>query len=112
MTLHDTPTVPVLASDDEVLTTARALAERLAEGAAARDRDPLSARADLDELARSGLLGITVPPELGGAGCPRDPGRDLPAAGRGRPSIAQVLLPHFVLLGAVLGLGTRNCARR
>lgn len=82
---------------------ARAVAGRLAhefaEGAAARDRDRELPYAEIDQLASSGLLAITVPAEYGGAQLPpsvvADVVRILAAAD---PNIAQIPHSHFVYL--------------
>ena len=58
----------LIATDDEALDVARALAARFAEGAAHRDRVRAHPRAEIDAFSASGLWGITVPPEYGGAG--------------------------------------------
>jgi SfnB family sulfur acquisition oxidoreductase len=62
------PAATLIRSDHEALDVAHALAESFAREAAQRDAQR---RAPLDELARfsaSGLWGITVPREYGGAG--------------------------------------------
>ncbi len=82
---------------------ARAVATRLArefaEGAAARDRDRALPYAEIDRLASSGLLAVTVPAEYGGAQLPpsvvADVVRILAAAD---PNIAQIPHSHFVYL--------------
>lgn len=54
--------------DAEALAVARTLAERFAPEAAARDRDRLLPRRELDEFSQSGLWGITIPKRYGGPG--------------------------------------------
>lgn len=54
--------------DAEALAVARTLAERFAPEAATRDRDRRLPRRELDEFSQSGLWGITVPEQYGGAG--------------------------------------------
>jgi SfnB family sulfur acquisition oxidoreductase len=97
----------VIADGETALSVARGLAPEFAAGAAGRDRDRRIPTAELDEIAASGLLGITVPQSAGGAGVSNavlaEVMRTLAAAD---PSIAQTLLPHFVLTGALTGLGT------
>jgi len=61
-----------MTSDDQrmIRDTARAFArDRLAPGAAARDRTSAIEPEILSDLGALGFLGMTVPPELGGAGC-------------------------------------------
>lgn len=107
MSRYEITDIPVLGTDASVLTVARELAGHLRDGAVDRDRDRRPGREELDEIARSGLLSITIPRELGGGGVSTqtliEAFRLIAAAD---PSITQVLLPHFVLLGAVVGLGT------
>jgi SfnB family sulfur acquisition oxidoreductase len=88
--------VPVLGSADAVARAVE-LADRIARGAAERDRDRVLPYDEVRELAASGLLAITVPAGHGGA--------DLPAAvvaevfrllGRADPNVAQVPHSHFV----------------
>jgi SfnB family sulfur acquisition oxidoreductase len=97
----------VLADGEAALAAARALAPGLRAGASERDRHRLTPQPELDEIAASGLLGITVPPAFGGAGVSHavlaEVMRTLAEAD---PSVAQTLLPHFVLVGALSGLGT------
>lgn len=57
----------VIRSDDEAVAVARALAPRLAERAALRDREGHLPIDELDAYSQSGLWGITVPREYGGA---------------------------------------------
>jgi len=59
--------VAVIGSDAEALRTAQELAARFAPGAAERDRERRLPHAELDLFSRSGLGGITVPKDLGGA---------------------------------------------
>ena len=60
--------VRVIGSDEEAIGVAREVAARLLPGASARDRERTFPVAELDELSRSGLLGISVPRSFGGAG--------------------------------------------
>jgi SfnB family sulfur acquisition oxidoreductase len=59
--------VAVLVSDAEALAAAAGYAAAIRDGAIARDRDGALPFAELEELARTGLLGIRVPRALGGA---------------------------------------------
>lgn len=54
--------------DAEAIAAAQLLAERFAPEAALRDRERRLPWSELDALSASGLLGITVPREFGGAG--------------------------------------------
>ncbi|WGS51714.1 SfnB family sulfur acquisition oxidoreductase [Paraburkholderia sp. D15] len=67
---HESPTaVPELIADDaHALLAARRLANAFATEAALRDRERRLPWAELDAFVASGLWGITVPREFGGAG--------------------------------------------
>ncbi|SOY60597.1 SfnB family sulfur acquisition oxidoreductase [Cupriavidus taiwanensis] len=61
--------VPHLVRDDaEAIAIARRLAAHFAPGAARRDRERRLPWDELETFSASGLWGITVPPEYGGAG--------------------------------------------
>jgi SfnB family sulfur acquisition oxidoreductase len=60
--------VPIIRDDAEALRAAHALAAEFAPGAATRDRERRLPEAELRRLRESGLWGITVPREYGGAG--------------------------------------------
>lgn len=60
--------VPILRDDAEAVHAAHALAAEFAPGAAQRDRERRLPVAELRRLRESGLWGITVPREYGGAG--------------------------------------------
>ncbi len=58
----------LISTDAEALAVAERLAFDFAEGDSARDRDRLLPWQELDRFVASGLWGITVPKEYGGAG--------------------------------------------
>ena len=60
-------TAHIITTEAEAIDTARALAARFREGAGERDRDRRLPWAELDESLASGLWGITIPREYGGA---------------------------------------------
>jgi SfnB family sulfur acquisition oxidoreductase len=99
-------TVPTL-TDAEAVAVAAELGERFAKGSAERDADRVLPRAELDELAASGLLAVTVPAAYGGAEVSAytlaEVVRLLAA---GDPSIAQVPHSHFVYVNALRHAGT------
>ncbi len=85
---------PAVAGDP--LARARSLAEAFAVEAAERDREWRFPHQEMAELKRSGLLGLRLPRELGGAAV------DTPTIVRvtgevavGDPNIAQMLLIHY-----------------
>lgn len=56
----------LISSDAEAIEIARSLATRLAEGAAARDRDRILPWDEIELFTASGLGGLTVPRQFGG----------------------------------------------
>lgn len=61
------PPAHIIQSDAEAIEVARRVARQLAEGAAERDAQRRLPREELDLFSQSGLWGITVPREYGGA---------------------------------------------
>jgi SfnB family sulfur acquisition oxidoreductase len=96
------PTARVVADDAEALEVARSYAASIAPGAAARDRDRAIPVAELEELGRSGLLGITVPREFGGADVAHETvGEVFRIISAADPAIGQVPQNHFVFVEVV-----------
>jgi SfnB family sulfur acquisition oxidoreductase len=97
----------VIADDAEALAVAAELAARFREGAAERDASRKLPRAELDELAASGLLAVTVPGPHGGADVRAETlaevFRLLAAADA---SLAQIPQSHFVYVGVLRAQGT------
>jgi SfnB family sulfur acquisition oxidoreductase len=58
----------ILDGEDQVLAAARDFAARIAPGALERDRDRLLPWHEVEQFSQSGLWGITIPREYGGAG--------------------------------------------
>ncbi|MFP4900543.1 acyl-CoA dehydrogenase family protein, partial [Paraburkholderia sp. BR14261] len=58
----------VIADDAQAIAVAHALTQRLAEGAAERDRERRLPRDEIEWFSQSGLWAITVPKAYGGAG--------------------------------------------
>ncbi|WP_280233871.1 acyl-CoA dehydrogenase family protein [Nocardia cyriacigeorgica] len=80
-------------------TVATRLAAEFATGAAARDRDRELPYAQVDQLAASGLLTITVPAEFGGAElAPSAVAEVVRILATADPNIAQIPHSHFVYL--------------
>ncbi|WP_042280872.1 SfnB family sulfur acquisition oxidoreductase [Nocardiopsis alba] len=110
-----TDTVPprTIASIGEVLDVARSLLPSLSEGAAERDRDRVLPHGPVREISRSGLLGITVPRELGGLEAPASVVAEvLRLFGTVDLSLAQILQPHFSFLNALRLRGGRPARER
>jgi SfnB family sulfur acquisition oxidoreductase len=99
----------VLRSSTDAEESARRLAASFAVDAAARDRERRRPFAEIDLVSQSGLLGISVPTEFGGAQVPvaslAEVFRVLASAD---PSIAQIPHSHFVFLEALRLAGTHE----
>ncbi len=79
------------------LERALQLAARFAERAAAHDRDASFPFENFKELSEAGLLALTVPAALGGAGAgASDAARLLGIFGKADPSTALVLSMHYI----------------
>jgi SfnB family sulfur acquisition oxidoreductase len=61
-------TAHIIRTDAEALEMARSFAAELAKNALTRDRDRLLPFKEVEQFSQSGLWGITVPKEYGGAG--------------------------------------------
>jgi alkylation response protein AidB-like acyl-CoA dehydrogenase len=98
MTVTETVKAGRIATHDEAVAKATEFAAQFAPGAPERDRSGRFPRAELRELAQSGLLAIRVPKEYGGPGLGVETVvevvRILSAAD---PAIGQLTLPQFVL---------------
>ncbi|MFJ6725157.1 SfnB family sulfur acquisition oxidoreductase [Streptomyces sp. NPDC091281] len=99
----------VIADDAEALAVARALADAFRPGAAARDAERRLPRPEMDRLSASGLLGVTVPAEHGGA--------DVSAAtlaeifrllATADGSLAQIPQSHFAYVNVIRRQGTEQ----
>ncbi|MFE9245976.1 SfnB family sulfur acquisition oxidoreductase [Nocardiopsis sp. NPDC006938] len=112
-TVPGTPLVPVLAHADDALRAARSLAPLVASGAAARDRERRLPHEEIHAVARSGLLGVTVPRDLGGAAVGAATVAEvLRLLGSADLSLAQILQPHFAFLNALRLRGGPRAAHR
>lgn len=102
-----------IGSREEAVATARALAHKLAPGALHRDRSGRFPREELQEIARSGLLAITVPEQFGGLDAPVetvvDVVRILSVAD---PSIGQLTLSAFVVAFFIKELAAEELQER
>ncbi|MFI7026367.1 acyl-CoA dehydrogenase family protein [Micromonospora sp. NPDC049900] len=103
----------VIRTDEEAVEVARKLAAVFADEAGVRDRDRRLPEAEVDELSASGLLGVTVPAEFGGAEVSvatlTEVFRTLAAADA---SLAQIPHSHVVFLQALRLQGTEEQQRR
>lgn len=97
---------PPLLDDDAALAAADAVRAVLATGAAARDRDRILPRAELDAVSDSGLLGITVPARFGGRPVStRTVAQVFATLARGDASVAQIPQSHLTFLDALRRTG-------
>ena len=92
--------VHVIRGDAEAIDVARRVGERLADGAAERDRVRRLPFAEMDELSRSGLLAITVPKDHGGAGVTtRTLVEVIRLLSSGDANVGQIPQNHFYFVG-------------
>jgi SfnB family sulfur acquisition oxidoreductase len=100
-------TAQVIRDDEHALAAARELSASFARGAAERDAQRLLPHLELGELSASGLLGITVPGEYGGAEVrARTLAEVFRLLAAGDPNIAQIPQSHFVYLNVLRQVGT------
>jgi len=91
-----TTAVPVITDDAQALATASDFAAELATGDSERDAQRRLPRAEVAALAASGLLGVTVPREHGGADASaRTMGEILAILSEGDASVGQIPQNHF-----------------
>lgn len=103
---------PHLATEDEALEAARSLAAVLSEGASSRDRERLLPFAELELVSQSGLLGITVPTEHGGADISNPFLAEVIATlSQADASIGQIPQNHFYILEVLRLAGTAEQQR-
>jgi SfnB family sulfur acquisition oxidoreductase len=98
--------------DAEALAVAEELSAKLAEGAAARDRDRILPYEEMDLLSDAGLLAISVPRGYGGAGVRAGTvARVIAALARADGSIGQIPQNHFFMLEGLRLQGTEEQKR-
>ncbi|RWX80967.1 SfnB family sulfur acquisition oxidoreductase [Neorhizobium lilium] len=99
------PVAAYLATEDEALSAAKALSMQIAEGASLRDRERILPHHEMELVAQSGLLGITVPSDYGGTDISNPFLAEVIAIlSEGDSSIGQIPQNHFYIL-EVLRLG-------
>ncbi|HEY0277169.1 MAG TPA: SfnB family sulfur acquisition oxidoreductase [Solirubrobacterales bacterium] len=95
-------TAHVIGSDAEALAVAAEFAESIRAGAIERDETRRVPAMELEELARTGLLGITVPREAGGAAVSCSTLTEVfRRIAKADPAIAQVPQNHFYFVDAI-----------
>ncbi|MEI2297387.1 SfnB family sulfur acquisition oxidoreductase [Ensifer sp. MJa1] len=96
-------------SEEEALSIARELAADFARNASERDTDRILPFDELDALAQSGLLAITVPPEYDGIDVSNAVLADITAIlSEADSSIGQIPQNHFYILEALRTDGTEE----
>ncbi|MDY7578462.1 SfnB family sulfur acquisition oxidoreductase [Herbaspirillum sp. RTI4] len=89
----------IITSDEEALQLAHQLAKEFAPGAAARDAERLLPWGEIEQFSASGLWGITVPKEYGGAGVSNVTlAAVIAIIGAADSSLAQIPQNHFYAL--------------
>jgi len=97
----------VIPDRDEALEVARGLSDEFAAGAAERDAERSLPVAEVQRLSASGLLGITVPREHGGAGVGAVTWAEVfRLLAAGDPNLAQIPQSHFVYINVLKQQGT------
>jgi SfnB family sulfur acquisition oxidoreductase len=92
----------IIRDDAEALAVAHALAAEFAPGASERDRDRRLPRAEIDRFSESGLWGITIPREYGGAGVSAGTLAEVTAIiSAADGSIGQIPQNHFFVVEAI-----------
>ncbi|NLR97843.1 SfnB family sulfur acquisition oxidoreductase [Rhizobium sp. P38BS-XIX] len=92
----------LLETEQQALAVAQELAERFAATAAQRDSERQLPYAEMDELAQSGLLAITVPEEYGGLDVSNAVLAEITAIlAQADGSIGQIPQNHFYILEAL-----------
>ncbi|GGZ50555.1 SfnB family sulfur acquisition oxidoreductase [Streptomyces inusitatus] len=97
----------VIADDTEALAVAAELADAFRAGASARDAGRLLPYAELDRLSATGLLGISVPADHGGADVrARTLAEVFRRLASADASLAQIPQSHFVYVNVLRRQGT------
>jgi SfnB family sulfur acquisition oxidoreductase len=106
------PAATVLETEQQALAVAQALAERFAATASERDSERLLPFAEMDALAQSGLLAITIPEEYGGLDVSNAALAEITAIlAEADGSIGQIPQNHFYILEALRVDGSEDQKR-
>src|SRR6478735_1952995 len=98
-----------ITSEDEALSVASQLSDEFAAGAGVRDAQRLLPHDEVRTLARSGLLGLSVPKEFGGIDASTETLAEVfRLLAEGDPSIAQIPHSHFTFLEALRYQGSNE----
>jgi SfnB family sulfur acquisition oxidoreductase len=105
--------VAVIRDDAEALDVARRIAAEFKPGAAERDRQRRLPHEELEVFSRSGLWGISVPREYGGAGVSRVTlARVIAIISAADASLGQIPQNHFYALEVLRVNGSKTQQRR
>ncbi|WP_049731561.1 SfnB family sulfur acquisition oxidoreductase [Rhizobium ecuadorense] len=106
------PVADRIGSEEEAIATARRLASQFAARAAERDADRILPFSELDLLAQSGLLAITVPAQYGGLDVSNAVLAEITAIlSQADGSIGQIPQNHFYILEALRTDGSEEQQR-
>lgn len=105
--------VRIITHDREAIEVAQQFAAQFAEGAAKRDRDRQLPYTELNQLSASGLLGITVPKEYGGAAVSNVTLAEvITLLSEGDSSLGQIPQNHLYMVEAIRLSGTEEQKQR
>src|SRR3984885_3526896 len=98
--------------DAEAVAVAEEVSTKLADGAAARDRERILPYEEMELISDAGLLAVTVPKAYGGAGVRAGTvARGIAALSRAGGSIGQIPQNHFFMLEGLRLQGTEEQKR-
>jgi SfnB family sulfur acquisition oxidoreductase len=99
----------VIRTDEEAIAVARELAGEFSKEAALRDREGLLPVDELDRFSQSGLWGINVPKEYGGAGVSYATVAEIiKIVAAADPSLGQIPQNHLCVVDAIHADGTEE----
>lgn len=102
----------IITSDAEAIAIAHELAAEFAPGAAERDRDRRLPVEEIERFSQSGLWGITIPKEYGGAGVSYATLAEvIEIISAADPSIGQIPQNHLYMIEAIRITGTEDQKR-
>ncbi|MBN3820592.1 SfnB family sulfur acquisition oxidoreductase, partial [Paraburkholderia sp. Se-20369] len=108
-TARGTPPAARIESDEQALRVARDIAGTFARDAALRDRERRLPYEEIDAYSASGLWGITVPREFGGAQVSYATLAEVTAiVSEADPALGQIPQNHFYMLDVLRVNGTRE----
>jgi SfnB family sulfur acquisition oxidoreductase len=110
--VNEARTAHIIRSDREALEIAQQLSQEFAKESASRDRDRRLPYTELQQLSQSGLLGITIPKEYGGAAISNVTLAEVIALlSEGDSSLGQIPQNHLYMVEAIRLSGTEEQKR-